>query len=504
MCSVSSHCLSKYKIRILVFLVFFFGCRIGKGQLVSAKEEVLNSIEFIEIKGGNYFSKIHNAYFKINSFRISVLEITFEQYDEYCKAMDLTPPDDEGWGRGQRPVINISVKDAEKFCKWLGPNYRIPSIVEWEYACSSGTDTKYYTGNTLTTIDANYNGNSTRGVYRQKTLPVGSFLPNSYGLQDMYGNVAEYVIYDNSVYAVGGSWDSNPEACEPIARKKVSEIIGNNAIGFRIVYSLESISEVYADFSRAERERLNREQEQERNRSIAEKKEDEEKKKKNLHRQWYDGFQLAVAGKLSTLGYGGEIVFSMSSWIKCRAGYTVSDYNPTLKFGVDHYKHDSEASISTNFNSRHVHLLFDVLPGKRSPFHFTFGLYTGNNVINADGYVTDNGSPDWTVDILGIKHGDNYYELDVRSGNFYDVEVRFANNLKPYLGIGFGRSVPKKAVGLKLDIGFVYQGDFFIYQHNERIDPIYGADLPGFSLPNINRDLMKWWPVINLQLGFRL
>jgi formylglycine-generating enzyme required for sulfatase activity len=100
-----------------------------------------------------------------------------------------------------RPVETISWYEAVEFCdrlsEYTGKNYRLPSEAEWEYACRAGTTTPFHFGETITTEVANYNGNSTyasasKGQYRQKTTPVGSFeVANAFGLFDMHGNVWE-------------------------------------------------------------------------------------------------------------------------------------------------------------------------------------------------------------------------------------------------------------------------------------------------------------------------
>jgi formylglycine-generating enzyme required for sulfatase activity len=99
------------------------------------------------------------------------------------------------------PVEKVSWNGAQKFCQKLNDktkkNYRLPSEAEWEYACRAGTTTSFYFGETISTDQANYDGNyifgkGKRGVYRQKTTPVGSFPANKFGLYDLHGNVWEW------------------------------------------------------------------------------------------------------------------------------------------------------------------------------------------------------------------------------------------------------------------------------------------------------------------------
>ena len=132
-------------------------------------------------------------------FAIGKYEVTFDEWDacvaaRACKDQVLR---DRGWGRGRRPVILISWNEAQTYAAWLssvtGKHYRLPSESEWEYAARAGTTTAFYTGSTISTKQANFNGSgSDSGEYRMQTLPVGTFPPNAFGLHDIHGNVEEY------------------------------------------------------------------------------------------------------------------------------------------------------------------------------------------------------------------------------------------------------------------------------------------------------------------------
>ncbi|MBE2295767.1 MAG: SUMF1/EgtB/PvdO family nonheme iron enzyme [Phycisphaerales bacterium] len=124
------------------------------------------------------------------SFALSVYAVTFDDYDRYCDATEQAKPEDRGWGRGNRPVINVSWHDAQAYCAWLsaqtGRPYRLPREVEWEYACRAGTDTPFHFGKRISADQANFD------LSRGQTVPVGTFPSNAFGLHEMHGNVWEW------------------------------------------------------------------------------------------------------------------------------------------------------------------------------------------------------------------------------------------------------------------------------------------------------------------------
>jgi len=171
-------------------------------------------------------------------------------------------------GEQNLPVEMVSWHDCQDFIKKLRDKdripYRLPTEAEWEYACRAGTTTPFYFGDTISTNQANYDGNHTygngkRGVNRQKTTPVGSFSANSWGLHDMHGNAwewcqdwagdypKEYVVDPQGPDAGnvrgrrGGSWNSNPEFCRSAYRGGCDP--GNRSMfsGFRLCFCLEEV-----------------------------------------------------------------------------------------------------------------------------------------------------------------------------------------------------------------------------------------------------------------------
>jgi len=190
-------------------------------------------------------------------FLMAATEVTQSQY----KAVMGESP--SYFKEENSPVEQVSWNDAVGFCKALskrdGVTYRLPTEAEWEYGCRAGTTTPFYTGATINTGQANYNGNYTygngrKGVYRHKTTPAGGFPANPWGLYDMHGNVWEWCQdgYDSEYYGKspendslapkgfslvlrGGSWSRSPRYCRSAYRNRGAPTFSNTCGGFRVV-----------------------------------------------------------------------------------------------------------------------------------------------------------------------------------------------------------------------------------------------------------------------------
>jgi formylglycine-generating enzyme required for sulfatase activity len=157
------------------------------------------------------------------SFAIGKYEVTFAEYDRYAKSANLKLPDDQVWGRDQRPVINVSFNEAQAYVAWLskqsGLAYRLPSEAEWEYAARAGSNTAYWWGDSIGKNHAVCNGCGSQWDGKQ-TAPVGSLKANKFGLYDTAGNVWEWTQdcwhnnYDQAP-TDGSAWlDANGGECD--------------------------------------------------------------------------------------------------------------------------------------------------------------------------------------------------------------------------------------------------------------------------------------------------
>jgi formylglycine-generating enzyme required for sulfatase activity len=164
------------------------------------------------------------------------------------------------------PVESVSFDDVQRFLAALNGSqtaqkykFRLPTEVEWEYACRAGTDTPFSTGSTITTLQANFNGKepygaSPPGLFRERPTRASGFAPNRWGLSDMHGNVAEWTAdvmapeADDTAAAAhaastvaadlrairGGSWKSGASAIRCAARSSTAAMTRDPHVGFRV------------------------------------------------------------------------------------------------------------------------------------------------------------------------------------------------------------------------------------------------------------------------------
>jgi formylglycine-generating enzyme required for sulfatase activity len=213
-------------------------------------------------------------------FYISKYEVTFAQYDKFCIDTKRAFPKDEGWGRANRPVINVSYEDAKAYIKWLNEktnmNYALPTEAQWEYVSSytqeienDDNTTTHKTiqdfglnSETLVCRYANLSDTNTDFPWKincndgyETTAIVGEYQPNPRGIYDMSGNVWEWVEdnyspdyttspkdgsanlakYDGTKVMRGGSWYNAIGELSTTYRQSASPTFRGGRFGFRLV-----------------------------------------------------------------------------------------------------------------------------------------------------------------------------------------------------------------------------------------------------------------------------
>ncbi len=193
----------------------------------------------------------------VSGFSMGRYEVTRAQWravtgsdPSHNKGCDNCPVERVSWN----DIVNDFIP---KLNRMTGKVFRLPTEAEWEYAARGGTTARFHTGNCLSTSQANYDGNYPaigcgKGEYRQKTVPVGSFAPNGFGLYDMSGSVWEWCSdwfgsYSSSTLTDprgpstgsirvlrGGCWDDRAWNCRVSYRFHDSPDLRFNIYGFRV------------------------------------------------------------------------------------------------------------------------------------------------------------------------------------------------------------------------------------------------------------------------------
>lgn len=266
--------------------VWLFSDDIIKPLFMHTETRVLTAPEMVALPGGTFVMGSPESEagrdsdegpqhaVTIKPFAIGKHEVTFDEWDACVAAggCNAYRPDDAGWGRGRRPVINVSWNGAQGYVDWLakatGKPYRLPTEAEWEYAARAGTTTPFALPPPEGSIDiagkglANCDGCGSAWD-NKSTAPVGSFPANAWGLHDLHGNVREWIEdvwhasyqdapVDGSAWTGGegiissrfrvlrgGSWDDGPGGLRSANRFGILPEYRGSSLGFRVARTLD-------------------------------------------------------------------------------------------------------------------------------------------------------------------------------------------------------------------------------------------------------------------------
>jgi len=238
--------------------------RVAADPVLRSFRDSVTGMKFVLVPGACYRterSEEEPEEVCLDFYYIGAYEVTFDEFDRFARATGRALPDDEGWGRGQRPVVNVSVYDALNFAKWLSrrtdKHFRLPTEVEWEHAARAESRSSFPWGDQLGENRANCDGCGSRwdGV---QTAPVGSFQPNAWGLYDVVGNVGEWTcsMRDpdplhsfercDSIYKTrrrayrNGGWSDGPESLGTSSRDWNVAMRRSDDVGFRLLHECQA------------------------------------------------------------------------------------------------------------------------------------------------------------------------------------------------------------------------------------------------------------------------
>ena len=285
----------RFKLYLLFCLPMFYAQHSRHAAVLGGPSKTQPEADMVLIPGGEFDmgdvlgdrekhdETVHAVH--VDDFYLGKTELTFAEYDAFCSAVGKPCPVDSSWGRGTRPVMHVSWYDAVAYCNWLSEQqnlgkvytilgdsviadwradgYRLPTEAEWEYAARQGGQNlrfghgKYFADPAELNIDGrnlDKRRYATAGENRRRTLPVGSFAPNSLGLYDMSGNVWEWCwdwygldYYETGVsrnpcgpetglerVLRGGSWKSGAEGARLAFRGISGPMYKGGGGGFRV------------------------------------------------------------------------------------------------------------------------------------------------------------------------------------------------------------------------------------------------------------------------------
>ena len=219
----------------------------------------------------------------------------------------------------------------------------------------------------------------------------------------------------------------------------------------------------------------------------------------------------AIGVNAGLYGVGVQGATSITPNLKARLGfdYLSYSYNEAIDFdatamdgGVDLGIEMPGEFSKAKLTFPNAKVMIDFYPKSTGIFCLTAGFYMGNNKVTVDGEVTD------YKQYLPIKPQISYDEITLQpdDNGYFDANVKLGNSIKPYFGIGLGRTIPKSRLGFKFELGIVYQGDFKVesnYTSTKTVNDAASSLIDDVDLP-VSRDVLKLWPMLNFTLTYRI
>jgi hypothetical protein len=233
----------------------------------------------------------------------------------------------------------------------------------------------------------------------------------------------------------------------------------------------------------------------------------------NVHAQ--SAFEnWAIGIEAGTYGPGITLATSLSSHFKLKAGldYFGYTYKADFDFDTDGYlgsnPNINDISLSGNLSDpqlkfANVKAIIDYYPMRNGIFSISAGLYAGNSTISISAKVDD------YQRLIQQYGGPVFFEfeditLKPNADGSFDGKLKFGNVIKPYFGLGLGRTIANSRIGFKFDLGVIYQGDYKFESDQVLLsDKLFSKSSNLADDSGVPAGLLNLWPVINFSLSYR-
>jgi len=243
---------------------------------------------------------------------------------------------------------------------------------------------------------------------------------------------------------------------------------------------------------------------------------DEEDEEDKIEYEFYEGppfSHWAVGINVGTYGYGFEVNTHLLPNIKLRTGFNFywQTFDAlTLKIVDYYYQHGTSqdilkanATLTPDVQFINGKILFDILPFSTQMLAFTTGVYIGKNNIILKGNVYDEkGNPITSA----MEFGNNGIIVRPNQNGYVDATFRMGNIVKPYLGLTFGRAIPRNKFGFKVELGILYQGKIELESNSikkSKNENALNAGIGKLELP-FNENWLRVWPMVQMQFTYKI